>query len=544
MWTTLPDAKYPFWLPSDSYYDASLPDKFEQFCYDYLVWPHGFRAGEPIVWADWQRDRVIRPMFGIRRKATDLRRIRTVFICAARGIGKTTFAGALGLFGLAAMNEPAPNVDLFAFSKPQASLMFKAIAHLVRNSPVLAQELSVKDASKVVEYKRTGGELVARTGDDNAEVGLNGHMILFDELLSQKDRALWDVIVTSMGKRPEGVLIVLTTPSKKVQVFAKREYMNAKEIQVDRKLDESYIPIIFEADKDDDMFAESTWHKACPALADKYIDIEIYRSEANAAQRDATKLHAFKVFRLALWADSGHGYINMDKWDENIADPPSIEDLVEMKCYIGVDMAGTTDIASACLLFYDDAAETCYALWRHWTTEVMSEKLNEWTQGLWSLWVQNPSVHVSEAKGRWISAVEVANTVIQDSDVFEPIGIGIDSFRSHELNKEFSEYELPVQLLAQTGRAMQASIERVSAMTSANKLFHNGDPIARWACNNADVIYDSQGYPKVVKKDLEERCVRIDPVDALCMAMDRRLEDERTPTEQVLDTRIIRIGAH
>ena len=218
-------------------------------------------------------------MFGVLDE-NGLRVCETVFLLAARGIGKTTLAAAVGLFGLTFLGVAAPEVDIFAVSREQADRVFECAVHFVHNSDELSTKLAVFQYKRKIEYAAVSGVMVVRSGDAEAELGHNPSMVLFDELLAQKNRQLWDTVTTSMGKRPEGLLMVLTTPSVKVETFARLEYDNAKRILEERSLDRSYLPVIFESDPEDDPWDEATWHKACPALKSGFLDINIYRREA------------------------------------------------------------------------------------------------------------------------------------------------------------------------------------------------------------------------------------------------------------------------
>ena len=300
------------WVPDGADYDPSKPDHFEQVCADYFTFPDGFREGEPVVWAPWQLDRLIRPMLGLRWKASGLRVTRTVFFLAGRGNAKTTLASAIGLYGLLDPDETNPEVDLFSVSRETAQRMFRVIANLVRANPVLDAELNVSAHVKKVVPKSVGGELVVRSGDADAEQGLNPSIALVDELASLKKRELWDVVKTAFGKRPEGLLITMTTPALDVGKFARLEYDNAKQIQADRALDPTYLPAIFEADERDDPLKRKTWLKANPGLASGFLDERIISQEAEDAKRDPTRLHSFKVTRCALWAAAGQGFVEHD----------------------------------------------------------------------------------------------------------------------------------------------------------------------------------------------------------------------------------------
>ena len=544
-WYTPPGSVEPLWVPPGGVYDPTLPDLFEEWCYELLTWTTGFTEGRPVEWTSWQRDRLIRPTLGLIDKATGRRTTRTAFFLAARGDGKTAYASAIALFFLTAMGEKNPEVDLFAASRIQAGRLWKQCDQFVRASPVLAEVLTIYTSTKTILYAHGDslGEIVVRSGDADAELGLNPSLAIIDELLAQKNRALWDAIVTAAGKRKNSLLLAMTTPSVRVETFAKREYEIAKRIEQNRSLKPSYLPVIYEADPDDDPGDEATWHKACPALKSGFFDIEVYRDEYATALLDPEAMHAFKVYRLCIWADAAaHGFVSLSVWDQNIGDLPDVEVLEGWPAWIGLDMAGTTDLASEAVLWWDDEADEAWVVWRHWSTAKMFERLDGWTRGAWRVWADDESVRLTIVEGAWIDAEEVAERVIADFEQWQPLDIGIDSYRSRTMFRLLQEEAgLPVTLLSQTGRAMQAATERVQAMTAAGKLRHNGDPIARWSMANTRIRYDSFQFPKIVRADPNVATVRIDPTSALSMAVDRRLFWERTPDEEEEELQVWRI---
>ena len=93
-------AQPPKVIPPGAYYDPTLPVRFQQFCYKNFLWPEGFTAGQPVVWARWQIEEIIQPCLGWRWSASGHRVVKTCYLISAKGCGKTCFAAALGLFGL------------------------------------------------------------------------------------------------------------------------------------------------------------------------------------------------------------------------------------------------------------------------------------------------------------------------------------------------------------------------------------------------------------------------------------------------------------
>ena len=176
---------------------------------------------------------------------------------------------------------------------------------------------------------------------------------LWTSLLSQPDRDLWDAVRTSFGKRPDGLLLSMTTPAVGPETFAEQEYLRAKQVEADRSLDPSYLPVIFEAHPEDDVFSRKTWVKANPGLEDGFLDEGQIRTEAEEARRDPTLLHSFKVYRCSLWPEAGHGFLDMTMWDKCAQEMPSRKELAKLPAFMGIDMGGWDDLTSLCLLFWD-----------------------------------------------------------------------------------------------------------------------------------------------------------------------------------------------
>ena len=177
--------------------------------------------------------------------------------------------------------------------------------------------------------------------------------------------------------------------------------------------------------------------------------------------------------------------------------------------------------------FWDDDDERAYVLWKHWSTTGMSGRLDDHTGGQWRVWTASDAVALRLFPGDWIPADAVAEEVLDLAAVYHPMSVGVDSFRSRQMFQLLGEVGgLQVDLLSQTGRAMHVATERTQTLVGKRRLFHNGDPVARWCASNTEVVKDAMGYPKIVKRDLDAN-VRIDAMSALTMAVDRMNAWER-----------------
>ena len=532
-----PGATFPLWIPNDSFYDGELVEKYIRFCRTYFIFPHGPKSNQPIVWDDFQIDYLVRPILGLFETETEHRTITVCFYCSGRGSSKTTKASSLAIFFCACMGEMNPEVNLFAESRKQAQRMYGTCEKLINShqktdphGEKLHNIFHVKDSEKTIYYPPNGGEIVVRSGDADAEQGLNATAVFVDEVSSQRNRDLWDTARTGLGKRATpGLLMGMTTPSLKIKpsLFARKEYNKAISISKKRSLVRNYLPVIFALDKTDNVFDEKLWPKANPGLKSGFPNLRTLREEAADAKLDPTALHSWKVYRCGIWQDKGHTFITEDVWDSNIGQPPHVEVLKSLPCFFGLDVSGSIDMTSLCMLWWDSVSQNYFASWRYWITEKSYESINRESIDQLKMWAKDDSVDLTIQKSRFIDLKKVCEKVMQDYAFFKPFQIGIDTYRSREVYQNLKEeHGLPVELLSQEATQMSPSVLRVIKSSVNQQLVHNGDPLTKWCILNTDVEYNKKGLPRIIKS-LDELDVRIDGTSSLTMAMDRHLFQER-----------------
>ena len=115
---------------------------------------------------------------------------------------------------------------------------------------------SIVNPSKGNTYK-------ALSSDSKLQHGHNAHAILFDELHTQPDRELWDTMVTSTGARSQPIIMAITTAgaSKTDGNICWEVHDYAMKVRDGIIDDDSFLPVIYAADEDDDITLESTWNK-------------------------------------------------------------------------------------------------------------------------------------------------------------------------------------------------------------------------------------------------------------------------------------------
>ena len=163
----------------------------------------------PIVLEEWQKEDIIKPLFGWKHKETNLRKYRTCYVEIPRKNGKSTLAAAIAIYIFFADNERGAEVYSCAGDRNQASIIFDIAKSMIQNNPELLKRCEVYRSSIINPSK--GNTYKALSADAKLQHGHNAHAILFDELHTQPNRDLWDVMKTSTGARTQPLLIALTT---------------------------------------------------------------------------------------------------------------------------------------------------------------------------------------------------------------------------------------------------------------------------------------------------------------------------------------------
>ena len=116
------------------YFDDQAADKAVQFIEGYLTHTKGELAKTPFILQEYQKDQIIRPMFGW-KCADGSRKFRTSFIFLPRKNGKSTLAAAIILTLLYLDDEFGKELYSAANDKEQAKLVFECARVMIENNP-------------------------------------------------------------------------------------------------------------------------------------------------------------------------------------------------------------------------------------------------------------------------------------------------------------------------------------------------------------------------------------------------------------------------
>lgn len=334
-------------MAKDSHYDKAAADYAVMFI-ESLCHTKGTWAGKKFELIDWQ-EQIIRDVFGV-LKPNGYRQFNTAYIEIPKKQGKSELAAAVALLLLCGDGEERAEVYGCAADRNQAKIVFDVALDMVRFSPALSKRVKILESQKKITFLPTNSSYQVLSADVANKHGFNTHGVIFDELHTQPNRKLFDVMLQGSGDaRMQPLYFLITTAGNDTNSICYEVHQKALDIQAGRKIDPTFYSVIYGAAEDEDWTDPKVWKKANPSLGIT-VGIDKVKAACESAKQNPGEENSFRQLRLNQWVKQSVRWMPMDKWDA-CAFPVSEDDLEGRICYGGLDLSSTTDITAFVLVF-------------------------------------------------------------------------------------------------------------------------------------------------------------------------------------------------
>ena len=331
----------------DSTYSKGAADYAVGFI-ECLCHTKGTWAGKPFELIDWQ-EQIIRDVFGT-LKPNGYRQFNTAYIEIPKKMGKSELAAAVALLLCCGDGEERAEVYGCAADRQQAGIVFDVAADMVRMCPALSKRVKILTATKRIIYTPTNSFYQVLSAEAYSKHGFNIHGVVFDELHTQPNRKLFDVMTKGSGDaRMQPLYFLITTAGTNTRSICYETHQKAKDILEGRKIDPTFYPVIYGADEGDDWTDPKVWKKANPSLGIT-VGIDKVRAACDSAKQNPAEENSFRQLRLNQWVKQAVRWMPMERWDK-CAFAANEDGLEGRVCYGGLDLSSTTDITAFVLVF-------------------------------------------------------------------------------------------------------------------------------------------------------------------------------------------------
>ena len=506
-----------FMLPT-SHYDKKKADRAVTFI-ENLCHTKGKWAGTPFWLLPWQ-EQLIRDIFGI-VKPDGNRQFRTAFLEICKKVGKSELAAAVALYLLYADNEPSAEVYGAAADRQQASIVFDVAKQMVEMAPALMKRSKLMGATKrIVNYSNAGYYQVL-SAEVGGKHGFSVSGLVFDEIHTQPNRQLYDVLTKgSSDARQNPLHFIITTAGNDRHSIAYELHTKAVDILEGRRVDPTFYPVVYGLKDDEDWEDEANWYKVNPSLG-YTVDIERLRDAYREAKQNPADEITFKWLRCNMWVSSTVAWIP-DAIYMRGNEPIDMDALAGRDCYAGLDLSSTGDITALVLIFPPRDEEEKYVLLPYfWIPEETIPRRVKANSVPYDIWEKQG--YIMSTEGNVIHYDFIEKFIMDLSEKYHILEIAVDRWNATQMIQNLEGEGFTIIPFGQGFSSMSAPTKEFYRLLMEGRIIHGGNPVLRWMAGNVVIDTDSAGNIKVTKAKSKEK---IDGIVAAIMALDRCIRQE------------------
>ena len=517
-----------FMLPT-SHYDKAKADRAVKFI-ENLCHTKGKWAGTRFWLLPWQ-EQLIRDIFGI-VKPDGNRQFRTAFVEICKKVGKSELAAAIALYILYADNEPSTEVYGAAADRQQASIVFDVARQMVEMSPALMKRSKLMSATKrIVNYGNAGFYQVL-SAEVGSKHGFSISGLVFDEIHTQPNRQLYDVLTKySSDARQNPLHFIITTAGNDRNSIAFELHTKAIDILEGRRVDPTFYPVVYGLKDDEDWEDEANWYKVNPSLG-YTVDIERLRDAYREAKQNPADEITFKWLRMNMWVSSTTSWIP-DAIFMKGNEPIDMRLLEGRACYAGLDLSSTGDITALVLIFPPSNLDEKYILvpyfWVPEETIPQRVKANSVPYDIWE-----KQGHLLATEGNVIHYDFIEKFICDLAEKYHILEIAVDRWNATHMIQNLEDAGFTMVPFGQGFASMSTPTKEFYRLLMEGQIVHAGHPVLRWMAGNVVIETDASENIKVTKAKSKEK---IDGIVASIMALDRCLRNQGEPQGSVYDER-------
>lgn len=484
--------------------------------------PH---AGKPLRLSWWQRYWVVEPLMGLKLEEDGPRLFREAYLQLPRKNGKTTLSAGLLLLLLFTDGE-GQEIYTAATKRDQARIAFTDCEKFVRKSPPLLRRSRIYKQS--IEVPKTSSRLMPLSSDHNSMDGLNVSAALIDELHAHPTGHVHDVIVTGTGAREQPLVINITTAGEGVEGVCKDMYDYGEQVLEGTLDDDSFFCLISEADKDLDWTDPRAFRQANLNLGisvkEEYLERELKKALATPSYR-----RTYRRYTLNRWVEGGaDGWFSDGSLWANCRREFCAADLRGRKCYGGLDLASTTDLAALALLFPWEEKKCVRILVYYWMpAENLIERVQS-DQVPYDAWRDDGWVKATE--GNVIDYEVIVEDIKELRKRYDIRQVAYDEWNAQGVYTALTKDGLEMVKFVQGLRSFHPPSMEWERLVTGGGLHHDGNPVTTWCMANVQVLRDQSEKIRPVK-DKKSGRKRIDGVVAGIMGLDALMRGEGVEPE-------------
>lgn len=351
--------------------------------------------------------------------------------------------------------------------------------------------------------------------------GRNIDIAVIDEVHEMKENVIVKSIEQSQSLKQNPKLILITTEGFVNGGYLDNELIRARAILNDEISDTAskrYLIWLYTQDSENEVWQgneqNKLWKKSNPTLGTvkRYSYLEQQVDLARHSKTDRafvlSKDFNFKISNSENWLNS-----EVYNYESNF----DLEDFRNALCFCAVDIAETTDLCSAKMLFMKKGENKKYVHSMYFIPEGKLLRADDKSAGAkYKEWAKQGLLRICE--GNYIDTSVIADWFysMYTTYGFRPYLTGYDSKFANEFINRMNRYNFETESIWQRPEVMSQSINMVEADLT-DQLIIGLNEIDKWCLGNSSLKVDNRGFG-ILEKIKGQVSRKIDGAVTLCIA--------------------------
>lgn len=470
---------------------------------------------KPMVLMLWQKA-FLEALYSFKMQETKFDRFKRSLLLIARKNAKSETCSATGLSEFILGNEGA---DIVCSSNDdnQASIVYDAID--VMRLLIDAESRDTKRNQRFISNKCNGSKIFKLSDRTKNKEGRNIDFALIDEVHEMKDKVIIKSIEQSQSLKDNPKLILLTTEGFVNEGALDDELKRARKVikrESETKADKRLLPWLYTQDSEQEVWTGSRenklWMKSNPTLGVikkwEYLEEQVENAKESKADR-----------MFVLSKDFNIKMSNSEAWlEEKDYKYPATFKLEEFRgcvCLGAVDLAQTTDLTNAKIMFVKKESKILYIHSHYWIPE-SKIKADKEAGAKYEEWARKGYLTVVEGN-------DVDLTLVADwfYKLYQDFGIrlykcGYDQKFAKEFLKKMALYGLQCEMILQNAATLSNAIKLCEQNLKSKYINYNENEMDMWCLKNASLQLDNKGMALLVKTN-NKNSMKIDGAVTMTM---------------------------
>lgn len=514
--------------PEHDFIDHEKAMRVINFFPTFLNHTKGAMAGKPFHLAPFQQFSVYN-IFGWQTPLRDsknniiynedgtihyVRRIRKIYDKRARGNGKTAEMGGYALNMLSFEQESEAEVYFAATKELQAKIGWKFAKNYLEHpfaNPLLKQ-LGFQCKQSEIIFKPFESVMRPLGGDSKTQDGLSAFFAIIDEYHAHTSDHLLEVLESSMLKRIEPLVYIITTAGFNLAGVCFHFEKVCKEILEGKKQDDSIWIMIHELDADDDWREIKNWEKANP-LWNHGLNVKEIIAAYNETQNQPSKIPNFKTKHLNMWVDALSVFVPQEVWD--LGDIPiKEENFKTYGCCGALDLSAYKDFTAFGIISNPDPdGMRDLKVYLFCPRETLRQRGIE-DNVPYLQWVQEGYIIATE--GNAVDYAVLEELVVSEYKNHSMKWVEYDRKFSGPLVQGLMARGIELSPFSQSLMDYSTPTKEFARLLYENKIRHGGNPVLRWMLAGCLIKMDDLENIRISKKHSTRR---IDGIAVSIMAL-------------------------